>query len=111
MTFESANQTTFKNDLTQNYLTQNYKQVSWENASSNKTYYTLAATTGDVYCGSVAETNAREELSAAGQKAAEENNIHVRKRKTWWDGGESNCFRTAQWCDFQYSRAGVRILY
>lgn len=83
---------TFENDLTQNY-----KEESKENASSNKAHYTLAATTGDIYCGSIAETNAREELSAVGRKAAEEDNVPVRRRKTWWDAGESNCFRTAQW--------------
>ncbi|KAF8420491.1 WD40-repeat-containing domain protein [Tirmania nivea] len=101
---------TFKNDLTQNY-----REESGDNVSSNKLPYTLAATTGDVYCGSVSETNAREELSTAGKKAAEESNVPVRKRRTWWDGEESNCFRSAQWtADGRYlvtnsEDSGVRV--
>jgi len=78
-------------------LTQKYREEPGENARSKKIHYTLAATTGDAYCGSISETNTREELSFAGREAAEHDNIPVRKRKTWWDGGESNCFRTAQW--------------
>lgn len=84
-------------------LTHNLREVLGEgenhNQKASQCYYTLAATTGDTYSGNIVDTNSKEVLSEAGQRAAEKEDIPTRRRRTWPNGDESNCFRSAQWSD------------
>ncbi|KAF8477088.1 WD40-repeat-containing domain protein [Kalaharituber pfeilii] len=60
--------------------------------------YRLAASTGDVYSGSIADTNAREKLAVQAEDiTAKDIPLRRRKRQAWQHAEESNCFRSAQW--------------
>lgn len=60
--------------------------------------YTLAATTKNTYCGSIADTNVREALgNLPSDWTLLEGNTPKPRRQSWQNGDESNCFRSIQW--------------